>query len=78
MTDNGYVPSIEDLKVLKLRICELKLFDFKPKMEALCIPEPKSAKNVVKAWRDRSKSLDEFFKSIYGNLAPKLATKIEN
>lgn len=77
MTSNGYKPSIEDLKVLKLRICELKKFDYKPKMEALCIPEPKPIKRVVAAWRDRSKKLDEFFKSIYGNNGPVLATKIE-
>lgn len=77
MTSNGYKPSIEDLKVLKLRICELRKFEYKPKMEALCIPEPKPIKKVVKAWRDRSKELDEFFKSKYGKEAPKLATKIE-
>lgn len=77
MTSNGYKPSIEDLKVLKLRICELRKFEYKPKMEALCISEPKPIKRVVKAWRDRSKELDEFFKSVYGKDAPKLATKIE-
>ena len=44
MTSNGYKPSIEDLKVLKLRICELRKFEYKPKMEALCIPELKPIK----------------------------------
>lgn len=77
MTSNGYKPSMEDLKVLKLRICEMKKFEYKPKMEALCIPDPKPMKSVVTAWRDRSKKLDEFFKSVYGNNGPKLATKIE-
>ena len=77
MSSNGYIPSIEDLKVLKLRICELRKFEFKPKFEALCIPEPKQIKSVVSAWRERSKKLDEFFKSVYGKNAPKLATKME-
>ena len=78
MTSNGYKPSIEDVKVLKLRICELRKFEYKPKLEALCILEPKPIKRVVKAWRDRSMKLDGFFKSVYGNNdAPKLATKIE-
>jgi hypothetical protein len=78
MNENGYKPSIEDLKVLKLRICELKKFNDKPKFEALCLPEPKPIKKVVSTWRDRSKKLDEFFKSVYDkDDAPKLATKIE-
>ena len=78
MTQNGYKPSIEDLKVLKLRICELKKFDNKPKFEALCLVEPKPAKKVVGAWRTRSKALGEFFDSVYGKDGPKLATKIED
>lgn len=77
MTSNGYKPSIEDLKVLKLRICELRKFEYLPKMEALCIAEPKPIKRVVSAWRDRSFKLDQFFKSVYGKDGPKLATKIE-
>lgn len=77
MVSNGYKPSIEDLKVLKLRICELRLFDFKPKFELLCLPEAKPIKKVVSAWRDRSKTMDTFFKSIYGKDAPELATKNE-
>lgn len=78
MNENGYKPSIEDLKVLKLRICELKKFNDKPKFEALCLPEAKPIKKVVSTWRDRSKKLDEFFKSVYDkDDAPKLATKIE-
>lgn len=77
MTENGYKPSIEDMKVLKLRICELKKFNEKPKFEALCLPEPKPIKRVVSAWRDRSKKLNDFFVSIYGKDAPKLATKVE-
>lgn len=77
MNQNGYRPSIEDLKMLKLRICELKEFNQMPKFEALCIPEPKPIKRVVSAWRERSLKLNEFLQSIYGENAPKLATKIE-
>lgn len=77
MVKNGYKPSVEDLKVLKLRICELKVFDYKPKLEALCLPEEKPIKKVVSAWRDRSKIMDTFFRSIYGRDAPELATKNE-
>ena len=76
MNQNGYKPSIEDLKVLKLRICELKKFDYKPKFEALCLPEPKPVKKVITAWRQRSRKLDELFQSGYGKDAPKLATNI--
>lgn len=77
MNRNGYRPSIEDLKMLKLRICELKEFNQMPKFVALCIPEPKVVKRVVGGWRERSQKLNEFFQSVYGQDAPKLATKIE-
>ena len=74
MTENGYKPSVEDLKVVKLRICELRKFDYKPKLEALCLKEPSVPKSEYMAWRQRSHALHKFFQHIYGNNAPKLAT----
>lgn len=78
MNDAGFKPSVEDLKVLKLRIFEMREFDHLPKFLKLCLPEPKPTKKLVTAWRDRSVKLDEFFRKLYAEKAPKLATKIEN
>ena len=74
MVANGYKPSIEDLKVVKLRICELGKFVLKPKFEALCLrPEP-VPKDDHEAWRQRSLALQALFDKIYGRNGPKSAT----
>lgn len=56
----------------------MREFDHFPKFHKLCLPEPKPAKKLVAVWRDRSAKIDEFFQKVYGEKAPKLATKIEN
>ncbi len=74
MVANGYKPSIEDLKVLKLRLFELRKLSLKPKLEVLCLqPEP-VPKDDHGAWRQRSLALQSLFDRIYGRNGPKSAT----
>ena len=74
MVANGYKPSIEDLKVVKLRICELGKFPLKPKLEALCLQPQAVPKDDHEAWRQRSLALQVLFDQIYGRNGPKSAT----
>lgn len=74
MTSNGYIPSVEDLKVVKLRICEQRKFILKPKLEALCLEPSPVPKDDHLAWRQRSHALQKLFDQVYGKNGPKSAT----
>lgn len=79
MLEKGYQPSIDDLRTVFMRVCELRRFDLKPQMEALCLKPPTGPKDVFKGWRQRSVELQKLFNSIYENSPhrPKLATNTE-
>jgi pentatricopeptide repeat protein len=78
MVSLGMKPSIEDLKVLRLRLFEFEQKEARLYMESLCINEcNEQAKNseTIK-WKLRSIALDKLFQSIYGKSGPKLATNL--
>lgn len=77
MTSHGYRPSLEDLKVVNLRICELRKFALKPQLEEMCMQPSPVPDNSYIAWRQRSLALHNLFQSLYGRTGPKLATTNE-
>ncbi len=75
MVAAGYKPSIENLKVLHLRLCENEKWQLRKEMGDLCLPPIVEPKNPYTTWRKRSLAVAELLKRVYGKDAPKLATK---
>lgn len=77
MVKAGYRPSVTDLKVLHLRLCENEKWELRKQMGELCLPVAKVPNNPYTNWRLRSIALADLLAQVYGKNAPKLATKAD-
>lgn len=77
MVNAGHKPSLEDLKLLHLRLCENEKWELRKQMGDLCLIPPETANNPYTSWRKRSILLHHLLQDVYGKDAPELATKLD-
>lgn len=77
MVSAGHRPSVEQMQVLHLRLCEEEKWQLRKEMGDLCLPPIKAPNNPFTDWRRRSVAIADLLEKVYGKDAPKLATKVD-
>lgn len=74
MRDAGFIPTLKELDILYMRLCQSDSFELKKRFIEIAAPNPRGHSNQFLPWRLRSLRIAEVMKNAYGPNAPKSAT----